>query len=142
MVDRYIIITIREELMVQTHSRTPQDYTQWVSMLLAHTASYGVVTMLSQQVGVRRVVRSRTGTVSCTPTWRSIVASRQEGRDTLLPSARVWPGEVVRGVRKPGSRVSRARKCEYLQLEETQAGELLAKRVCAPGVIDASTVTP
>ena len=40
--------------MVQTHSRTPQQYTQWVSRLLAHTGSYGVVTTLSQQVGVAR----------------------------------------------------------------------------------------
>jgi hypothetical protein len=50
----YIFITTREEPMVQTHSRTPQDYTQWVSTLLAHTGSYGVVTLLSQQVGVAR----------------------------------------------------------------------------------------
>ncbi len=40
--------------MVQTHSRTPQQYTQWVSTLLAHTGSYGVVSRLSQQVGVAR----------------------------------------------------------------------------------------
>ena len=40
--------------MVQTHSRTPQNYTQWVSTLLAHGGSYGVVTTLSQQVGVAR----------------------------------------------------------------------------------------
>src|SRR6266446_5600159 len=50
----YIPITTREEPMVQTHSRTPQDYTQWVSRLLAHTGSYGVVSRLSQQLGVAR----------------------------------------------------------------------------------------
>ena len=47
----YITITPREEPMVQTHSRTAHDYAQWVSMLLAHGGSYGIVSGLSQQVG-------------------------------------------------------------------------------------------
>lgn len=34
--------------MVQTHSRTPQNSTQWVSTLLAHGGSYRVVTTLSR----------------------------------------------------------------------------------------------
>lgn len=40
--------------MVHTHSRTAQDYVQWVSSLLAHSGSYGLVSSLSQQVGVAR----------------------------------------------------------------------------------------
>jgi len=40
--------------MVQTHSRTAHDYAQWVSMLLAHDGSYGIVSVVSQQVGVAR----------------------------------------------------------------------------------------
>jgi hypothetical protein len=40
--------------MVQTHSRTAQDYTQWVSRLLAHSGTYGLVSTLSQQIGVAR----------------------------------------------------------------------------------------
>ncbi len=40
--------------MVQTHARTAHDYAQWVSMLLAHGGSYGIVSGLSQQVGVAR----------------------------------------------------------------------------------------
>jgi len=43
-----IITPTREEPMVQTHSRTPQNSTQWVSTLLAHGGSYGVVTTLSR----------------------------------------------------------------------------------------------
>jgi transposase-like protein len=46
--------TAREEPMVQRHSRTPQDYVQWVSTLLAQQGSYGAVSALSQQVGVAR----------------------------------------------------------------------------------------
>lgn len=40
--------------MVQTHSRTAHDYAQWVSTLLAHAGSYGLVSGLSRQVGVAR----------------------------------------------------------------------------------------
>ena len=40
--------------MVQTDSRTPHEYAQWVSTLLAQRNSYGVVSMLSQQIGVAR----------------------------------------------------------------------------------------
>ncbi len=40
--------------MVQTYSRTPQDYAQWVSKLLVHSGSYGLVSALSQQIGVAR----------------------------------------------------------------------------------------
>jgi hypothetical protein len=40
--------------MVQTHSRTAHDYAQWVSTLVAHGGSYGIVSVLSQQVGVAR----------------------------------------------------------------------------------------
>ncbi len=40
--------------MVQTHSRTAHDYAQWVSTLLAHDGTYGIVSVLSQQVGVAR----------------------------------------------------------------------------------------
>jgi len=48
-----IITTTREEPMVQTHSRTPQDYVQWVSRLLAHTGSYGIVSRLGRACGCR-----------------------------------------------------------------------------------------
>ncbi len=40
--------------MVQTHSRTAHDYAQWVSTLVAHDGSYGIVSVVSQQVGVAR----------------------------------------------------------------------------------------
>ena len=40
--------------MVQRHSRTPYEYTQWVSRLLGHSGSYGIVSGLSQQLGVAR----------------------------------------------------------------------------------------
>jgi len=40
--------------MVQTHSRTADDYAQWVSTLVAHGGSYGSVSGLSQQIGVAR----------------------------------------------------------------------------------------
>ena len=40
--------------MVHTHSRTAHDYAQWVSRLLAHDGTYGLVSGLSQQVGVAR----------------------------------------------------------------------------------------
>lgn len=40
--------------MVQAHSRTAHDYAQWVSTLLAHSGSYGMVSVVSQQVGVAR----------------------------------------------------------------------------------------
>ena len=40
--------------MVQTHSRTADDYAQWVSTLVAHGGSYGAVSGLSQQIGVAR----------------------------------------------------------------------------------------
>ena len=40
--------------MNQTHSRTPCQQVQWVSTLLAHRGSYGVVTMVSQELGVAR----------------------------------------------------------------------------------------
>jgi transposase-like protein len=40
--------------MVQTDSRTPGQQAQWVSSLLAHSGSYGVVTHLSQRIGVAR----------------------------------------------------------------------------------------
>lgn len=40
--------------MVQRHSRTPQDYVQWVSRLLAQQGSYGVVSAVSQRLGVAR----------------------------------------------------------------------------------------
>ena len=40
--------------MIQTHSRTSCQQVQWVSTLLAHRGSYGVVTMVSQELGVAR----------------------------------------------------------------------------------------
>lgn len=40
--------------MVQTDSRTPRQQAQWVSSLLAHRGRYGVVTHLSQTIGVAR----------------------------------------------------------------------------------------
>ena len=40
--------------MVQTDSRTPRQQAQWVSALLAHSGSYGVVTQWSQTIGVAR----------------------------------------------------------------------------------------
>ncbi len=40
--------------MVPTHSRTPHAYVQWVSTLLTQHGNYGVVSMLSQQIGVAR----------------------------------------------------------------------------------------
>ncbi len=40
--------------MNQTHSRTPCQQAQWVSRLLAHSGSYGVVTIMSQDLGVAR----------------------------------------------------------------------------------------
>ncbi len=40
--------------MVQRHSRTPYEYTQWVSTLLGHSGTYGIITRLSQQLGVAR----------------------------------------------------------------------------------------
>jgi hypothetical protein len=40
--------------MVQRHSRTAYNYAQWVGTLLAHSGSYGIVSMLSQQIGVAR----------------------------------------------------------------------------------------
>src|SRR5271167_3306127 len=40
--------------MVHRHSLTAYDYAQWVSTLLAHSGSYGIVSMLSQQIGVAR----------------------------------------------------------------------------------------
>ncbi len=40
--------------MNQTHSRTPRQQAQWVSTLVAHSGSYGVVTMVSQELGVAR----------------------------------------------------------------------------------------
>src|SRR5947209_8834342 len=40
--------------MVQIHSRTAHDYAQWVSTLVAHSGSYGLVSALSQQLGVAR----------------------------------------------------------------------------------------
>jgi len=51
---QYITITPREEPMVQTHSRTAHDYAQWVSTLVAYSGSYGIVSGVSQQVGVAR----------------------------------------------------------------------------------------
>src|SRR5437588_6050603 len=50
----YITITPKEEPMVQIHSRTAHDYAQWVSTLVAHSGSYGLVSALSQQLGVAR----------------------------------------------------------------------------------------
>lgn len=38
--------------MVQTDSRTPRQQAQWVNALLAHSGRYGVVTHLSQTIGV------------------------------------------------------------------------------------------
>ena len=40
--------------MNQTHSRTPYQQAQWASRLLADRGSYGVVTMMSQELGVAR----------------------------------------------------------------------------------------
>jgi hypothetical protein len=47
-------MTPKEKPMVQTHSRTAHEYAQWVSTLVAHSGSYGLVSALSQQIGVAR----------------------------------------------------------------------------------------
>src|SRR5215211_2475214 len=46
--------TAREEPMVQSHPTTPAQRAQSASMMIAHAGQYGIVTTLSQTLGVSR----------------------------------------------------------------------------------------
>jgi hypothetical protein len=45
---------IREDRMGQTHPSTPEQRAQWASQMLAHDHEYGVITQLSETIGVSR----------------------------------------------------------------------------------------